>query len=138
MRIHTVDIVFVYHQIATRFLQQEKHDTTKQKGAEGTAHVHTHTHTHTHIPEIIEETQDHSVSSGCPSAMKIIFTALRGPKKSRLIPQLETAPVGALSLEAVDMYERYLCEIDNQYLLVSSTYQKNWVSNCWQAIARRR
>lgn len=50
--------------------------------------------------------------------MKIIFTALRGPKKSRLIPQLETAPVGALSLEAVDMYERYLCEIDNQYLCV--------------------
>lgn len=70
--------------------------------------------------------------------MKIIFTALRGPKKSRLIPQLETAPVGALSLEAVDMYERYLCEIDNQYLCVSSTYQKIWVSNCWQAIARRR
>jgi len=51
---------------------------------------------------------------------------------------LETAPVGALSLEAVDMYERYLCEIDNQYLLVSSTYKKNWVSNFWQAIARRR
>ncbi len=64
MRIQTVDIVFVYHQIATRFLQQEKYDTTKQKGAEGAAHVHTHTHTHTHthIPEIIEETQDHSVS----------------------------------------------------------------------------
>jgi hypothetical protein len=56
VRIHTADIVFVYHQIATRFLQQEKHDTTKQKGAEGAAHVHTH------IPEIIEETQDHSVS----------------------------------------------------------------------------
>jgi hypothetical protein len=54
VRIHTVDIVFVYHQIATRFLQQGKHDTTKQKGAEGAAH--------THIPEIIEETQDHSVS----------------------------------------------------------------------------
>jgi hypothetical protein len=59
VRIHTVDIVFVYHQIATRFLQQEKHDTTKQKGAEGAAHVHTQ---HTNIPEIIEETQDHSVS----------------------------------------------------------------------------
>jgi hypothetical protein len=37
--------------------------------------------------------------------MKIIFTALCGPKKTRLIAQLETAPVGALSLEAVDMYE---------------------------------
>jgi hypothetical protein len=70
--------------------------------------------------------------------MKIIFTALRGPKKSHLIAQLETGPVGALSLEAVDMYERYLCEINNQYLLVSSTYKKNRVSNCWQAIARRR
>jgi hypothetical protein len=48
--------VFVYHQIAIRFLQQEKHDTARQKGAEGAAHMHTH------IPEIIEESQDHSVS----------------------------------------------------------------------------